>query len=135
MKRSRRTLSAFVVLVSLLFSQWALASHACALPQGGQHHTTAATAHAHAMEVAADHHCTEDVTQRSTLCMKHCENVQAANATESPAAHLSAVPVTIALWAMTLLPVTSAPSDGWTAVTAFRQTSPPPLQLSRRLRI
>lgn len=129
MTRSRRTLSAYVVLISLLVSQWALASYVCAMPMPGSGHAVAPMA-----STGPAGHCDDEVP-RSTLCVKHCGNDQAADASDSP--------LTTPLW-VSIHPVVlwsqAIATQGGAGIRAPGrtdplQTSPPPLLLSRRLRI
>jgi len=128
MKRSCRKLYSIVVLLSLLFTQLAVAAYAC---------TTPAPGFSKGAEMADEMHgmpCGGEAPDRSALCVKHCQDDQAASQTQSLSigghadmAVLYIVPVGTSV----IVSGTARPSSA----PPRRQTSPPPLLISPRLRI
>jgi hypothetical protein len=73
-KQNHRRLSALLLLFTLLFSQWAVATYACAMP--------AMSVAAAASDAMAGMDCEGDAPDRSMLCVKHCADDQAASQTQ-----------------------------------------------------
>lgn len=128
MRQIHRKLYSIVVLLSLLFAQLAVATYACTMPASGFPEGAEATDEMHGMP------CEGEVPDRSALCVKHCQDDQAASQTQalSFAGHADlAVLYTVPVGASVILCSTGRPSSA----PPRRQTSPPPLLLSPRLRI
>jgi hypothetical protein len=73
-KSNHRRLSALLLLFTLLFSQWAVATYACAMP--------AMSVAAAASDAMAGMDCEGEAPDRSMLCVKHCADDQAASQTQ-----------------------------------------------------
>lgn len=126
MNPRRRPLPTCFLILALLFSQWALATYACAMPSIG------AVAMADADDMAGMD-CEGDAPDRSMLCVKHCADDQAANPAQPGPADFGGLAAAVipTFLQPRLLPDRRFVVASWQTP---RQTAPP-LLLSARLRI
>jgi len=128
MKRIHQKLSAVVLILGLLFSQWAVATYVCAMPASSDLPMSVETADMRSMD------CGNKAEDRSMLCVKHCEDAQTNTQTQPSSADLWLIAAPLFL----LRVVAHGEADPRFASSPSlspRQTSPPPLLLSRRFRI
>lgn len=128
MKQSRRKWCSIVMFLSLLFSQWAVAAYVCTMPASGLPRANEAT------DDMAGMRCGGEAPDRSALCIKHCQDDQAASQPQPPSADFQA-DVAILYIVPTGAIVVAHSAGRLPSAPLRRQTSPPPLLLSPRLRI
>lgn len=123
-KPKHRRLSALLLLFTLLFAQWAVATYACAMP---------AMSVAAASDAMAGMDCEGEAPDRSMLCVKHCADDQAASQNPSTLADPGALAPPTHLPAL-LVRVLPDPRIIRASSLIPRQAAPP-LPLSARPRI
>ena len=128
MKQSHRKLWSILLFLSLLFTQLAVATYACTLPASG---------FPKGAEVADEMRgmpCEGEAPERSALCVKHCQDDQAAS--QSPSASFDCHADMAVLYIVpTGTAVIGSRARRPSSAPLRRQTSPPTLLLSPRLRI
>ena len=125
-KSPSRRWAALLMLIALLYAQWAVASYACTMPTSGWGAVSAT-------ESMPGMDCPAEPNDRSLLCILHCDGTQASSPPDPVPSDLAiGVPV-IVPWAVAALPMAAMPAERGTSDVP-RQTSPPPLLLTRRFR-
>lgn len=125
MTRPSSRFAAFLLLAALLFSQWTVATYACAMP-------TSAAVGMDADDMAGMD-CGSEPETRSLLCVLHCDGDQASGQSSAGAPDLTTWAPLLIVWPVAIEP-TLLHVAGVEPPDVRRQTSPPPLLLSRRFR-